>query len=109
MSYWIHPEAEAELGDAAVYHATHASKAIGEAFLAEFEHVTDCLLRTKRPGLWETSAFTSATSSASRTRSSTTRANEVRGSTRWFISIASPDTGCREREFLHPVNLGDAD
>lgn len=28
MSYWLHPEAEAELGDAAVYYLKHASRAV---------------------------------------------------------------------------------
>lgn len=39
MSYWLHPEAEAELGDAAVYYAEHANRSIAEAFLEEFERV----------------------------------------------------------------------
>jgi addiction module HigA family antidote len=39
LSHWLHPEAETELGDAAVYYATHASLAIAEAFLAEYERV----------------------------------------------------------------------
>ena len=33
MSYSIHPEAEAELGDAAVYYATHASEMMRWRFL----------------------------------------------------------------------------
>lgn len=41
MSYWIHPDAEVEFSDAAVYDATQASRAIAEAFLAEFERVLD--------------------------------------------------------------------
>ena len=43
MSHWLHPAAEAELGDAAVYYAEHASLAIAEAFLAEYERVRDLL------------------------------------------------------------------
>ncbi len=43
MSYWIHPEAEAELGDAAVYFAGHASRIIGIAFLEEFERIVELL------------------------------------------------------------------
>ncbi len=50
MTYWLHPEAEAELGDAAAYYATHASKAIGEAFLAEFEHVVGLLIENQAAG-----------------------------------------------------------
>ena len=50
MSYWIHPEAEAELGDSAVFYARHASRAIAEAFLAEFERVRDLLVQNQRRG-----------------------------------------------------------
>ena len=50
MTYWIHPDAEAELGDAAVYYATHASLAIAEAFLAEFDRVRDLLVENPRRG-----------------------------------------------------------
>lgn len=54
MSYWIHPEAESELGDAAVYYLTHASHAIAEAFLAEFERVRDLLIENPQrgPQIW---------------------------------------------------------
>lgn len=48
--YWLHPEAEAELGDAALYYATHASKAIATAFLAEFETVVERLLENPQRG-----------------------------------------------------------
>lgn len=47
MSYWLHEEAEAELGDAAVYYAEHASRSIAEAFLEEFERVA-ALLNTNQ-------------------------------------------------------------
>lgn len=50
MSHWLHPDAEAELGDAAVYYATHASLAIAEAFLAEYERVRDLLVENQRRG-----------------------------------------------------------
>lgn len=43
MTHWIHPEAEAELGDAALYYVNHASRAIAEAFLIEYERVL-CIL-----------------------------------------------------------------
>lgn len=43
MSQWLHEEAEAELGDAAVYYASHASATIAMAFLAEFERVIQLL------------------------------------------------------------------
>jgi len=50
LSYWLHPGAEAELGDAAAYYAGHASKAIAEAFLAEFERVRDLLIENPYRG-----------------------------------------------------------
>ena len=50
MTYWIHPEAEAELGDAAVYYAEHANVAVAEAFLAEFERVRDLLILNQARG-----------------------------------------------------------
>ena len=50
MSYWIHPDAEVELGDAAVYYATHASGLIALAFLAEYERVRDLLVENQRRG-----------------------------------------------------------
>ncbi len=50
MSYWIHPDAEAELGDASVYYATHASSMIAAAFLAEFERVRDLLVENQQRG-----------------------------------------------------------
>jgi plasmid stabilization system protein ParE len=50
VKYWIHPEAEADLGDAAVYYATHASRAIAEAFLAEYERVRDLLVENQQRG-----------------------------------------------------------
>ena len=36
MSYWLHEEADAELGDAAAFYAEHASRAVAEAFLTKF-------------------------------------------------------------------------
>lgn len=50
MSYWLHPEAEAELGEAAVYYAQHASRLIAEAFLVEFERVRDLLVENQQRG-----------------------------------------------------------
>ena len=48
MTHWIHPDAEAELGDAAVYYATEASAAIAEAFLAEYERVRDLIIENQQ-------------------------------------------------------------
>jgi hypothetical protein len=39
VSYWIHPDAEA-----ALYYGEHASLALAQAFLAEFERVRDLLV-----------------------------------------------------------------
>ena len=50
MSYWLHPEAEIELGDAAVYYAQHASRSVAAAFLAEFERVRDLLIGNQYRG-----------------------------------------------------------
>ncbi len=50
MSHWLHPEAEAELGEAAVYYAEHASRTIAEAFLAEYERVRDLIIENQQRG-----------------------------------------------------------
>ena len=50
MSHWLHPEAEGELGEAAIYYATHANLAIAEAFLAEYERVRDLVIENQGRG-----------------------------------------------------------
>lgn len=50
MSHWLHPDAEVELGDAAVYYAEHASPAIAGALLAEYERVRDLLIENQQRG-----------------------------------------------------------
>lgn len=50
MSHRLHPEAEAQLGDAAVYCATHASRTIAEAHLAEYERVRDLIVENPQRG-----------------------------------------------------------
>ncbi|MBL8287421.1 MAG: type II toxin-antitoxin system RelE/ParE family toxin [Rubrivivax sp.] len=50
MSYWLHPAAEADLAEAAAYYAEHASRAVAEAFLAEFERVRDLLVENPLRG-----------------------------------------------------------
>lgn len=50
MTHSIHPDAESELGDAAVYYATHANHAIAEAFLAEYERVRDLIVENQQRG-----------------------------------------------------------
>jgi plasmid stabilization system protein ParE len=50
VTHWLHPDAETELGDAAVYYATHASVAIAAAFLAEYERVRDLIVENQQRG-----------------------------------------------------------
>ena len=50
MSHWIHPDVEVELGDAAIYYASHASLSIAEAFLAEYERVRDLIVENQQRG-----------------------------------------------------------
>ncbi len=50
MSYFLHPNAETELGDAAYYYATQASQLIALAFLAEYERVVDLLVENQKRG-----------------------------------------------------------
>ena len=50
MSHWLHPEAETELGNAAVYYAKHASLSIAQAFLAEYERVRDLIIENPQRG-----------------------------------------------------------
>ena len=61
MSYWIHPAAEAELGDAAVFYAQQASPLIAAAFLAEFERVVELLIDNQQRGPMATQACGSTT------------------------------------------------
>jgi plasmid stabilization system protein ParE len=50
LRFWLHPEAEAELGDAAVHYAVHASPSVAAAFIAEFERVRDLLIENSYRG-----------------------------------------------------------
>lgn len=50
MSYWLHPDAEAEVEDAALYLAQHASPALAQAFLLEFERVVALLVENQQAG-----------------------------------------------------------
>lgn len=50
MSHWLHPEAETQLGDAALYYAQHASAAIAQAFIAEYERVRDLIVANPQLG-----------------------------------------------------------
>lgn len=50
MSHWLHPEAEAELEEAALYLAEHASPALARAFLLEYERVVGLLEENQQRG-----------------------------------------------------------
>lgn len=50
MSYWLHPEAEIEFTDAALYYAEHASNIIANAFVTEFERVVALLEPNQKLG-----------------------------------------------------------
>ena len=50
MTHWIHPEAEVELEEAALYLAEHASPALAEAFLLEYERVLGLLVENQQRG-----------------------------------------------------------
>ncbi len=50
MTYALHPQAEDELTQAAVFYAEHTSKAIAVAFLDEFDRVVDKLVRNQQSG-----------------------------------------------------------
>ena len=50
MSYWLHPSAEKELAEAAIYYAEQASGRIASALLIEFERVIALLSRNQTLG-----------------------------------------------------------
>jgi plasmid stabilization system protein ParE len=50
LNYFIHPDAEAELGDAAEFYAANASPKIANAFLTEFERVVELLIENQQRG-----------------------------------------------------------
>jgi plasmid stabilization system protein ParE len=50
MNYWLHPDAQFELEEAAVYYAAHASVAVAQAFLAEFDRVIALLVQNPMRG-----------------------------------------------------------
>jgi toxin ParE1/3/4 len=50
VNHWIHPEAVAELEEAALYLAEHASPALAEALLLEYERVLALLVENQQRG-----------------------------------------------------------
>lgn len=45
MRYWLHPEAEMDLRDAAEFYRDRAGSSLSQAFLAEFERSVEILLQ----------------------------------------------------------------
>ena len=108
MSYSIHPDAEAELGDAAVYYATHGSAMIALAFLAEYERVRDLLIENQQRGPVVKMAFASITSIAFPTPWCTKKMTSTGlKSSPSRIRVAHPDTGMTESELLKTEGKGD--
>lgn len=50
MTYFIHPDAETELSEAAVFYAEQANAAIAKAFMSEFERVVELLVENQQRG-----------------------------------------------------------
>ena len=50
MKYWLHPEAENDLRDAARFYRDHADVTLSRAFLSEFKKAVNLLLRHPRIG-----------------------------------------------------------
>lgn len=50
MRHRLHPEAEGELTEAAIYYAEHASRGVASAFVVEFERVVALLERNQKLG-----------------------------------------------------------
>ena len=53
MKYWLHPEAENDLREAARFYRDHAGASLARTFLSEFKKSASLLLRYPRLGaLW---------------------------------------------------------
>ncbi len=53
MNYWLHPEAEHDLREAAEFYRKKAGAPLSQAFFAEFEHAIGLLLEYPRLGaIW---------------------------------------------------------
>jgi plasmid stabilization system protein ParE len=53
MNYWLHPEAQQDLREAAEFYREQAGTALSQSFLAEFEHSVRLLLQYPRLGaIW---------------------------------------------------------
>jgi plasmid stabilization system protein ParE len=53
LNYWLHPEAQGDLREAAELYREQAGPALAQSFLAEFEHSVGLLLQYPRVGaMW---------------------------------------------------------
>ncbi|MGH9577587.1 MAG: type II toxin-antitoxin system RelE/ParE family toxin [Terriglobales bacterium] len=53
MNYWLHPEAQEDLREAAEFYREQAGTALSQSFLSEFEHSVGLLLQHPRLGaIW---------------------------------------------------------
>jgi plasmid stabilization system protein ParE len=50
VNYWLHPEAQSDLREAAEFYRKQAGTALSQSFLAEFEHSVQLLLQYPRLG-----------------------------------------------------------
>ena len=50
MNYWLHPEAQEDLREAAGFYRDNAGVALSQSLLAEFEHSVNLLLEHPRLG-----------------------------------------------------------
>ncbi|MCZ7564496.1 MAG: type II toxin-antitoxin system RelE/ParE family toxin [Burkholderiales bacterium] len=51
MNYWLHPEAQEDLREAAEFYRDQAGTALSQSFLSEFEHSVSLLLQYPRLGV----------------------------------------------------------
>lgn len=104
MTHWLHPDAEAELGEAAVYYAKHASLAIAEAFLAEFERVRDLLIENQYRGPHGDDGLRCSTSTAFRIRLFASQMIKLgHKSKQWRINMEHLATG--SAAYSQPPNI----
>ena len=56
MNYWLHPETQEDLREAAEFYREQAGTALSQSFLVEFEHCVGLLLQYPRLGaIWPVS------------------------------------------------------
>jgi plasmid stabilization system protein ParE len=50
VNYWLHPEAQQDLREAAEFYREQAGAALSQSFLAEFEHGVNAILANPKVG-----------------------------------------------------------